>query len=96
MGRLSELWQKHEFDVVKKQWKQEGKYVCRHGVFFRVSSLPLRSCPCLSPRAEADWSLAALMPVLNNNLKCIVVDTFDAHQIERLGVLRAEIRRRNW
>ena len=47
-------------------------------------------------RLEADWSLAVLMPALHNELKCIVVDTFNPHQFQRLGVLRAEVRRRLW
>ena len=52
--------------------KNEGKFLCRHGVFFEVSH-PIE-CPSLGPPLEADWSLAWLMPVLDLQLKCLVTD----------------------
>jgi hypothetical protein len=78
----------------KQLWRRSGKYVCRHGVFFE-SSVEI-SCPCLGPSAEADWSLAVLMPAIDDTLKTIVVDTFVVHEFRRLGQLQAELRRRGW
>ena len=45
---------------------------------------------------EADWTSATLMPALDTQLKCIVTDVFDQHSYQRLGVLQAEARRRNY
>ena len=94
LQRIAERYKTLHFDNIRRQWKREGRYVCRHGVFFTVP--PVGECPCLSPQHEADWALAVLMPVLHDELKCIVADTFDPHQYQRLGVLQAEMRRRNW
>ena len=94
MQKAAELKDRQEFSIVKKAWVKKGKRVCRHGVFFNAGGNS--TCPCLLPKAEADWSDAVLMPTLHSILKCIVTDTFDPYGFERLGVLRAEIRRRNW
>jgi hypothetical protein len=80
--------------AVMRQWRREGKYACRHGVLYDTWS-PIE-CPCLGPESQADWSHAVLMPALGVDLKCIVTDTFDAHNFQRLGILQASARRRNW
>ena len=82
------------FDSVKAHWKREGRHVCRHGVFFGAGFRA--PCPCLSPASTADWSTAILMPALDTNLKCIVTDSFDRSEFMRLGLLQAELRRRQW
>jgi hypothetical protein len=94
LQKVAELKDRQEFSSVKKAWTKKGKHVCRHGVFFNAGGSA--TCPCLLPHGEADWSNAVLMPALNSSLKCIVTDTFNQHGFDRLGVLRAEARRRNW
>ena len=94
LRRVAELKERQEFSSVKKAWAMKGKHVCRHGVFFNLGKSG--SCPCLLPHGEADWKEAVLMPMLNASLKCIATDTFNQHGFDRLGVLRAEARRRNW
>ena len=87
-------YKRRSFEACKTQWRKQGKYICRHGVFFEAQSYA--ACACMDPPAEADWSSAVLMPAIDNELKCITVDTFDAHKYQRLGQLQAEIRRRKW
>ena len=85
---------KLSFESQRLEWRNAGKHVCRHGVFFDTTS-PF-PCPCLGPPLSADWSRAILMPALHNDLKCIVTDSFDQASFVRLGQLHAEIRRRGW
>jgi hypothetical protein len=92
LQRLSDRLERHSFDAYKTSWKKEGKFVCRHGVFFETTA----PCPCLGPSSEADWSHARLMPVIDDELKCLTIDTFDPFVFARLGVLQAELRRRAW
>ena len=93
MQKRCELRAKNSYATVRRTWIREGKYVCPHGVFF---ALPQTECPCLLPRSTADWTDAVLMPALHEDLKCIVTDTFDDIGFRRLGVLKSEMRRRNW
>jgi hypothetical protein len=92
--KTCELLDKQEFHNVKRTWQKSGKHVCRHGVFFRQH--PQSYCPCMSDDDDADWQHAVLMPALNGSLKCVVTDTFARHTYQRLGVLQAEARRRNY
>ena len=87
-------YERRSFEACKTQWRKQGKYICWHCVLFEAQSYV--ACACMDPPAEADWSSAVLMPAIDNELKCIAVDTFDAHTYQRLGQLHAEIRRRNW
>ena len=82
------------FEKQKEAWQHSGRLVCRYGVFFQ--SLSRINCPCMAPPSSADWNSAVLLPVLDVRLKMIGVDTFSAYEFQRLGVLRAECRRRNW
>jgi hypothetical protein len=93
MQRSCELRGRQEFHVIKKRWRQQGKHVCRHGVFFDATP---DACPCLQPPLEADWSEAVLMPALHHRLMCIVTDSFNRSEYQRLEVLQAEARRRNY
>jgi hypothetical protein len=93
MQKACELLDKHEFHIVKQTWRTSGRHVCRHGVFFQQ---PRPHCPCMSDADNADWQHAVLMLALNHSLKCIVTDTFDQHTYQRLGVLQAEARRRDY
>jgi hypothetical protein len=86
--------ERRSFDTQKARWRKEGKFVCRHGVFFEVGHSI--QCACLGAPLEADWSFARLMPALDPTLKCVVTDSFDPHSFQRLGCIQAEMRRRNW
>ena len=44
----------------------------------------------------AAWQAARFMPVLDEDLKAIVVKRFDIASLTRDGCLQAEIRRRGW
>ena len=94
MQKLCELRSRREFHAAKNKWRREGRHVCRHGVFF--DSPPAACCPCLAPSSDADWIHAVLMPALDPALKCIATDTFKRHEYQRLGVLQAEARRRDY
>ena len=94
MSKINDKKMREEFGAMKLTWKREGKFVCRHGVFFDVASLD--SCPCMTPPRTADWCSAVLMPALNPCLKCIVTDTFNASEYKRIGLLQAETRRLRW
>jgi hypothetical protein len=94
MARKSEKVESESFDSQKKAWRTSGKYVCRHGIFF--DSTVYIACSCMEPPSTADWSMAVLMPTISDELKCIIVDTFDQHSYQKLGVVQAEIRRRGW
>lgn len=75
-------------------WRAKGKFVCRHGVFFtsRVA------CQCLSANSsdERAWTQARYMPYLSEDLRALVVVPFRLEAYERLGILQARMRRRNW
>lgn len=92
--RLNDKVSNQSFDAQRRTWRQLGKFVCRHGVFFD-SRVPVR-CPCLQPALERDWAHARLMSAIDNELKCIVTDSFCQHEFTRIGLMQAEIRRRGW
>ena len=94
MQRRCEMRARLDIAVMRRQWKREGKSICRHGVFFATPHIS--TCPCLQPPLEADWSTARMMPVPHEDLKCITVDTFEQWSFRRLGVIQAELRRRRW
>jgi hypothetical protein len=94
MAQQSEKIESASFDSQKRAWRASGKHVCRHGVFFDTRGTI--ACPCMEPQIAADQNMAVLMPVISDELKCIVVNTFDQHQFNKLGVLQAEVRRRGW
>ena len=84
-------------DSQRKAWKAQGKFVCRHGVFFDVAC-PF-ACPCLGTAVSNDslqWIDAKRMAALDHELKCIVTTPFDASCFSRLGYLRAEAKRLDW
>jgi hypothetical protein len=85
---------KNSYTKALREWRKEGNYVCAHGVFFDAPT-PI-DCPCLQKRASADWSHAVMMPALDYDLKSIGTDSFQEHAFQRIGVLRAAIRKLNW
>jgi hypothetical protein len=95
MQRKCQLRSIHNIRTVMQEWRKEGKHVCRHGVFFSAPASSI-DCPCLQDGSSADWNGAVLMPALNEDLKCIVTDTFNAHCFQRLGVMQVTARRMNW
>ena len=86
---------RHNIQTVIKEWRREGKHVCRHDVFFSAAISSV-DCPCLLEGSIADWSGAVLMPALNHDLKCITTDTFNRVEFRRLGQVQAEARRLNY
>jgi hypothetical protein len=54
------------------------------------------ACGCVGIASNADWTLAAFMPVLDHELKCITAVPFDADHFQRLAILQAEIQRLRW
>ena len=94
MQRRCEIRAERNLATVCRKWKAEGKYVCRHVVFFDVPSA--FDSPCLRARSHADWCRALLMPALDDDLKCIVTDAFEPVSFQRIGILQAEMKRRNW
>jgi len=84
------------FYLKRTAWRQTGRFVCRHGVFF----LPRqgRSCPCLGAAVSEDatWQHARWMPALDSDLRCIVLVPFDRSQYIRLGVLQHRMRAQGW
>ena len=89
-GRLAKLG----LMTGKAQWKKEGHYVCRHGVFFKRA--PAGGCPCLSATGTTDWTGASWMPSLDPELKMIIVQKFESSSFQRLGILQAQARRQDW
>eukprot|EP00973_Karenia_brevis_P087842 12184472-Karenia_brevis.AAC.1 len=81
----------------KVAWRGEGHSVCRHGVFFLGEGA--RSCNCLSTEALAEYQACSdvkYMVSLSHELKALVVKKFNCQEFRRLGILQAELRRRQW
>ena len=80
----------------RQKWRSQGKFVCRHGVFFALPGPFV--CPCLgeAPVDDGQWIDAIRMPALDGRLKCIVAVPFEASWYQRLGQLQAEMRRLGW
>ena len=84
------------FVAQKREWRAQGRHVCRHGVFF--DTFGQVSCPCLEPLdvQDARWLDAKRMPALDSELKALIAVPFDAASFNRLGILQAEAHRRDW
>ena len=93
-GHLSARMEHQSFTRCRDAWRASGRKVCRHGVFFRLP--PARTCPCLEPYNNDAWHEAKFMPAIDEGLKTITIAPFDLEQLFRLGVLQAEMRRRQW
>ena len=80
----------------KAAWCAQGRTVCRHGVFFASPSA--RACPCMGGAlpSEEGWRVARWMPAIDMELKRLVVVPFNLATFRRIGVLRGELRRRDW
>ena len=91
---LNARFLREAFAPLRSAWRNNGKYVCRHGVMF-ASRQPLR-CACLSKVDCSSWSKARFMPSLDHELKAIVARPFDLASFCRLGELHAEVRRLGW
>jgi hypothetical protein len=84
---------KTSFPLRRIAWRSTGRFVCRHGVFFR--SRPANGCACLTPDL-GDWTDAVFMTAIDDDLKAIVTVKFDISCLSRLGVVQARLRRNNW
>eukprot|EP00973_Karenia_brevis_P033724 4650546-Karenia_brevis.AAC.1 len=72
----------------KQQWRSQGYWVCRHGLFYKRR--PTADCTCM----ESCWGDALWMPHLSKTLKAIVVTAFDASQVRRIGQVQAELKKK--
>eukprot|EP00973_Karenia_brevis_P038637 5332276-Karenia_brevis.AAC.1 len=93
--RLELQYEKNGFAARKAAWKMKGNFVCNHGVFFlKAQGL---SCPCMDQGASAAdvWKWARWMPHLHPELRAITVMPFDHNSFLRIGVLRAQLRRKS-
>ncbi len=84
---------KQAFQVKRAAWRAAGHTACRHGVFFigRQGA----ECPCLQPVPDQSaWRYARFMPKLDDQLWIIIAAPFQATNFVRLGVLQAELKRR--
>ena len=86
--------EKYGFAFRKPAWKSLGHSVCRHGVFFATAPLPY--CPCMLPESQQMWQHARFMPTIDTDTHHLFVAKFDHKKFKRIGVLRAELRRRGW
>jgi len=84
--------EKNSFHSRRKEWMQQGRFVCRHGVFWKKHTGTM--CKCMA--ADADWKGAAYMPFLDMETKAVVVKPFQEASLRRIGQIRAELRRRQW
>ena len=81
----------------REHWRQNGHFVCRHGVFFVRPQL--KDCPCMDADARLDitrWQHARLMPAVDHDIKNLVATRFDLLELRRLGQLQADMRRWNY
>ena len=84
--------ERNSFHSRRKEWMQQGRFVCRHGVFWKKHTGTM--CKCMA--ADADWKGAAYMPFLDMETKAVVVKPFQEASLRRIGQIRAELRRRQW
>ena len=86
--------EKQSYAVQKHGWQARGRFVCRHGVFFRY----WKACPCLTSDSHdhSAWADAEKMPYLDEELKALTTTPFNRDRFERLGVLQARLRRQDW
>ena len=111
MARLRQFRRKHRaqfymktkrlssesFASKQEQWRNNGHFVCRHGVFFTRPQL--RVCPCMETGARSDdarWQYARFMPWLDHDLKEVTAVRFNVTEYKRLGQIRADMKRRNY
>ena len=76
-------------------WRNRGRWVCRHRVFWLRAQG--HNCPCmLENTCDRSWRHARLMCVLDDELQAIVAAPFSRDRFIRICQLRAECARRNW
>ena len=89
------ILKEQSFHEKRDAWRNSGRRACRHGVLF--ADAPGVNCPCVnSTTSEGDWHSAAWMPAISEDLKALIAVKFEAANYKRLGVLQAELRRRQW
>ena len=94
--RLVEEIAAQSFANQRREWRRQGKFVYRHGVFF--DSPGRFACPCLGQFTEDElaWVDAKRMPALDHQLKCMVAVPFEPGSFRRLGQVQADARRMDW
>ena len=90
--QLSCQLDRRRFAAQKAAWRASGRFVCRHGMFF--SSGFNGVCRCVE--RVPTWNGVVRMPALSAQLKDIIVVPFDAAAVQRIGVLQAQKRHKDW
>ena len=94
--RLSAKMHPQEYTRRAAEWRSIRRWICRHGVFWLCRGKG--KCPCMSlERVDANaWHGARWMPCVDSDLRVDVVTKFCASRFQRIGCVRAEVRRRRW
>ena len=83
----------HSFANMQVAWRSKGKFVCRHGLFFRRA--PVAGCMCMV-QPGCDDPAAEFMPALDANLRRIMTVPFQRDNFRRIGQIKADLRRLGW
>ena len=83
------------FEAKRDEWRSRGFTVCRHGVFFACAAV--HNCFCTSDITNGPAACHARhMPRIDPMLKAIVTVPFCSDEYIRIGLLRAELKRKGW
>jgi len=95
LEKLAGRMQNCAFKTKADAWRNMGRWVCRHGVFWLRAQG--RGCPCmLEGTHDHSWRNARLMCKLDHELQAIVAVPFDYDSFTHLAALRVEYNRQNW
>ena len=95
LERLAARAQAHLFNTRLDAWRNMGRWVCRHGVFWLRAQG--RHCPCMSETAHGNiWQNARWMCDIDCEIQALVAVPFDPTRYRHIATLRAECKRRNW
>eukprot|EP00973_Karenia_brevis_P037294 5141515-Karenia_brevis.AAC.1 len=92
---MAKLAAEKDYAAAKWQWQRQGLHACRHGIFF---TLPRGSaCPCMkNTTSSAHFASAVWMACLDFDDQILSVTAFEYNSFQRLGLLRAQMRRLGW
>ena len=93
--RLAARAQNNGFKTRADAWRNQGRWVCRHGVFWLKAQG--RQCPCmLATTQDSSWRNARWMCHLEVELQMLVAVPFKRSGFKHIAHLRAECARRGW
>jgi hypothetical protein len=87
---------KEGFEQQRLKWRQNGRFVCRHGVLFAAPLL--NACPCMDKNVDINkaWQHARKMASIDHDLKNVIAVPFELNRFRRLGQLRGDLKRLNY